>query len=91
MDLNQSKKSIHNLNSRRIIVITVGALVLISTEAIILDGLGLEQSYTYLTKWDSTGTGDGEFRYAHNIDVDSSGNLYVTERDNLVVLFTNIN
>jgi hypothetical protein len=85
MDLNPSKKSIHNLNSRRIIVITVAALVLMSTEAIFPDGLGLEQSYTYLTKWGSTGTGDGEFRHPHNIDVDSSGNLYVTERDNMRV------
>jgi tripartite motif-containing protein 71 len=85
MDLNPSKKSILNLNSRRVIFIAVVALVLLSTEAIFPDGLGLEESYKFLTKWGSTGTGDGEFRHPHNIDVDSSGNLYVTERDNMRV------
>ena len=56
----------------------------------ILDGYGSEQTYEYVTKWGSTGIADGEFRHPHGIDVDSSGNLYITVRDNLEIQkFTN--
>jgi tripartite motif-containing protein 71 len=85
MDLSPSKRSKHNIHSREIIVITFAILALTSTKIVIPNGLGLEQSYIFVTKWGSTGTGDGQFRHPHGIDVDSSGNLYVTVRDNMEV------
>ena len=38
---------------------------------------------TFLTKWGSFGTGDGQFsKHVHGIAIDSKGNVYVTDRDN---------
>jgi tripartite motif-containing protein 71 len=84
MDLNPSKRSNQNIHSRVIIVITFATLALI-IKIVIPNGLGLEESYIFVTKWGSTGKGDGQFRHPHGIDVDSSGNLYVTVRDNMEV------
>ena len=38
--------------------------------------------YTFITKWGSNGTGNGQFRYPNNIAVDSSGNVYVADSFN---------
>jgi hypothetical protein len=51
----------------------------------ILDVYASDQTYEYVTKWGSTGIADGEFRHPHGIDADSSGNLYITVRDNLEI------
>lgn len=37
--------------------------------------------YQYLFKWGSNGTGDGQFLRPHDIDFDSEGNVYVSDRD----------
>jgi len=36
----------------------------------------------FITKWGSSGTGDGHFRYPEDIKVDSSGNVYVMDMGN---------
>lgn len=38
-----------------------------------------EGAYEFVTSWGSYGTGDGQFKYAHSISVDSSGNVYVCD------------
>ena len=73
-----------------LVLAILGALVLTSTEITIPHALGLEQSYDFVTNWGETGIGDGQFRHPHGIDVDSSGNVYITVRDNLEIQkFTN--
>jgi sugar lactone lactonase YvrE len=37
---------------------------------------------TFVTKWGSGGTGDGQFYYPYGIAVDSSGYVYVTDQNN---------
>jgi DNA-binding beta-propeller fold protein YncE len=37
---------------------------------------------TFLTKWGSYGTGQGEFRYPYGVAVDSEGNVYVADMYN---------
>ena len=41
----------------------------------------LPQGYTFVTKWGSQGTEDGQFLRPHDIDFDSEGNVYVSDRD----------
>jgi hypothetical protein len=36
---------------------------------------------SFITKWGSNGTGDGQFSYAGSVAVDSSGNVYVADVD----------
>ena len=37
---------------------------------------------TFITKWGSNGTADGQFSNPHGVAVDSSGNVYVADCDN---------
>jgi len=37
------------------------------------------ESYVFVTKWGSQGSGDGQFNNPHGVAVDSSGNVYVIE------------
>ena len=41
-----------------------------------------EESYTFVTKWGSFGTGDGQFDNPHGIALDASGNIYVADANN---------
>ena len=40
------------------------------------------QTYTFITKWGSEGSGDGQFNTPLDVAVDSSDNVYVAEWDN---------
>lgn len=40
------------------------------------------ESYQFVTKWGSEGTGDGQFNYPYGIAVNPSGNVHVTDTDN---------
>ena len=37
---------------------------------------------TFLTKWGTNGTGNGDFGLSLGIDVDNSNNIYVVDQDN---------
>ena len=37
---------------------------------------------TFITKWGSTGSGNGQFSNLNGVAVDSSGNVYVTDTGN---------
>ncbi len=39
----------------------------------------------FITSWGSEGTGDGQYLHLHDVGVDSSDNVYVTDRDNCKV------
>jgi DNA-binding beta-propeller fold protein YncE len=39
-----------------------------------------QEEYRYVLKWGSLGDGDGQFRAPHDIEFDSLGNAYVTDR-----------
>jgi len=43
---------------------------------------------TFLTKWGSLGTGDGEFSDAESVAVDANGNVFVADTDR-IEKFTN--
>jgi outer membrane protein assembly factor BamB len=43
----------------------------------------ISNNYTFVRKWGSQGTGDGQFNYPYAIDVDSSGNVYVADSKNM--------
>lgn len=45
-------------------------------------GVVSAQAPTFLRKWGSRGTGDGQFRVPHGVAVDAAGNVYVVDGDN---------
>jgi DNA-binding beta-propeller fold protein YncE len=50
--------------------------------ALFTTGVGAEEEYTFVTKWGSFGTGDGEFDWPSGIAVDGSGYVYVADFGN---------
>jgi len=47
-----------------------------------LSGSVSAQEYTFVSKWGSYGSGDGQFYYPNGVAVDSSGNVYAVDRHN---------
>jgi streptogramin lyase len=39
-------------------------------------------NYSFVRKWGSFGTGPGQFNRPHDIAIDNTGNIYVSDRDN---------
>jgi len=56
-------------------------IILISVLSLLLIGqtLASTEEYTFVTKWGSQGSGDGQFQYPWGIAVDTSGNAYVAD------------
>jgi DNA-binding beta-propeller fold protein YncE len=56
----------------------------------IVAGVQAAESYTYVTKWGSYGTGDGQFYGPAYVAVDSAGNVYVADAyNNRIQKFSN--
>ena len=70
-----------------IVIIPLGALLILSSasgkdsghETRVND---VQQSYLFVRKWGSFGTGNGQFERPHDVAFDSNGNVYVSGRDN---------
>ena len=46
-------------------------------------GSDTAEPYTFVTKWGSSGSEDGQFNYPFGVAVDSSGNVYVADYNNI--------
>ncbi|MCK4732251.1 MAG: hypothetical protein KAT65_07315, partial [Methanophagales archaeon] len=70
------------MNSKNLMYIVVTAILVLSLLATFTAGAGAEERYNFISKWGSGGTGEGEFNEPAGIAVDSSGNVFVADRDN---------
>jgi len=57
-------------------------LLVISLAYLAFPATSLAQSYVYVTKWGSTGTGNGQFDQPVGVAADSTGNVYVADTKN---------
>jgi len=56
---------------------------------VIVQGVQAAETYQYVAKWGSMGTGDGQFLSPEAVTIDRSGNIYVTDpQNNRVSKFT---
>src|SRR4030042_1741132 len=58
------------------------AVMVFMVMGIVLSGNVEAQTYQFVTKWGSPGSGDGQFNYPAGVAVDSSGNVYVADLGN---------
>ncbi len=58
------------------------AVMVLMVMGIVLSGKVEAQTYQFVTKWGSQGSGDGEFTNPVGAAVDSSGNVYVADTGN---------
>ena len=49
---------------------------------VLVQGTQANETYMFVTKWGSSGSGDGQFNYPYGVAVDSSGNVYVADTTN---------
>ncbi len=52
---------------------------------VLVQGVQAAESYGFVTKWGTQGTGDGQFTQPTGVAVDSSGNVYVADTQNFRV------
>ena len=69
-------------NIKKLMYIGVTAVLIVSVLAMFTAGARAEESYTFVSKWGSYGTGDGDFYCPMGIAVDNSDNVYVSEWGN---------
>jgi hypothetical protein len=49
---------------------------------VVIQGVQAGETYRYVTQWGKYGSGNGEFSTPADLAIDSSGNVYVADRDN---------
>jgi DNA-binding beta-propeller fold protein YncE len=57
------------------------ALVNLSEKALVWSYASDNKEYSFSFKWGSKGFGDGQFIRPHDVEFDSSGNIYISDRD----------
>ena len=74
----------HQKTKQKHALIIVLTAILICTTAltIIPQAKAATETYEFVRKWGSVGSGDGQFSNAYGVAVDSSGNVYVVDRTN---------
>ncbi len=70
------------IKSFRLIPVLFFYLLVISLAYLAFPATSLAQSYVFVTKWGSLGTGDGQFDKSAGVEVDSADNVYVADRNN---------
>ncbi|KJU81573.1 cell surface protein [Candidatus Magnetobacterium bavaricum] len=63
-------------------LLTLAVVVAIAILGSVVDSVYAEGGYTFVTKWGSQGTGNGQFASVYEVVVDSSGNVYVADSHN---------
>jgi DNA-binding beta-propeller fold protein YncE len=65
--------------------LTVFTILSISIDSLLLQkaaALNEQLNYSFVRKWGSFGTGPGQFNRPHDIAINNTGNIYVSDRDN---------
>ena len=70
------------MNSKYWLHVCVIALLALSVLAFSFAAASAEGGYSFITKWGSEGTGDGQFNRPFGVAVDSSGNVFVADSSN---------
>ena len=71
------------------LVLMIFITVYVTYNSIFVNGYSQQQNYSFAFKWGSKGINDGQFMRPHDIEFDSFGNVYVSDRDlNNVQKFT---
>lgn len=70
----------HVAGSRRVRILGVALLFLLLFAGTI--AFAHAETYSFITKWGSLGSGNGQFDYPNGVAVDGSDNVYVTDRYN---------
>ena len=67
------------MDNKKMEYMGVATIFIVFVFAMFTTGVGAEEEYSFVTKWGSHGTGDGEFDHPCGIAVDSSGNVFVSD------------
>jgi DNA-binding beta-propeller fold protein YncE len=59
----------------------LSAVFILSIYPVVFAQQTMEEQYSFAFKWGSNGTGNGQFLRPHDIEFDSKGNVYVSDRD----------
>ena len=70
----------------KLIISLFSTLIIISTITLMISSIAfslqtIDNQYSFAFKWGSRGTGDGQFLRPHDVEFDSNGNVYVSDRD----------
>ena len=76
----------NTLTLSKLIISLFSTLIIVSTVTLMISSIAfslqtIDNQYSFAFKWGSRGTGDGQFLRPHDVEFDSNGNVYVSDRD----------